>query len=101
METDVKTEVEILPAKLRFHGFTYTQICRGQRSCVYEQTVSPKINYYEVFKLRIQHPATLKGVFYPARERWPKDEDFGYTAWTCRTLERAMERFNEIENGRK
>jgi len=90
-------EIEKLPLKLRKNGFSYTQVCRGWRSFVYEQSVTPEIKYYEVFELRIQPECEIKGYFYPAKERFPGNEDFGKWAWTCRTLERAMERFNELE----
>jgi hypothetical protein len=92
---DIK--VKKLPLKLRKNGFIYTQVCRGVRSFVYEQTITPKIKYYEVFELRIQHEWEMNGYFYPAKERFPGNEDFGIWAWTCRTLERAMKRFNELE----
>jgi hypothetical protein len=87
-----------LPSKLRFHGFTYTQVLRGVRSCVYEQTVTQEIKYFEVFTIRIEPETTIGGKFYPERERWPKDEDFGYTAWTYRDYEKALKKFNELED---
>jgi hypothetical protein len=50
-----------------------------------------------VFKLRIQPEREIFGKSYPEKERFPGNEDFGIWAWACRTLERAMERFNELE----
>ena len=90
-------KVEKLPLKLRKNGFNYTQVCRGWRSFVYEQLITPEIKYFEVFELRIQPEREKFGKLYPTKERFPGNEDFGVWAWTCRTLEKAMERFNELE----
>lgn len=35
------------------------------------------------------------GIF---KERYPKDEDFGKTAWCFRTYEKALKKFNFIES---
>ncbi len=70
-------EIEKVPSKLRKNGFTYSQICRGGRSFVYEQHVIPKITYYEGVKLRIRPECEIFGKSYPARERFPGNEDFG------------------------
>jgi hypothetical protein len=87
-----------LPAELSYHGFQYTLVCRGFRSYVYHQTLGKKSIGYEVFKIRIQPEAVLYGKFYPARERWPKDDDFSKTAWSCWTLKEAMLKFNALES---
>ena len=93
--------MRILPAKKRFNGFDYTLVLRGKRSCIYRQEVTPGIQYFEVFKIKVRKERILKvkGVEkkIEAAEMWPRDEDFGVWAWSCRTLERAMERFNELE----
>ena len=34
-----------------------------------------------------------------AKEWFPHDEAFGYWAWSCRTLDRAMERLRNLERG--
>ena len=86
-----------VPLDLRYHGYDYIQVCRGVRSCVYQQTLGKEIIGYEVFMIRIQPEAVLYGKSYPARERWPKDEDFSKTAWSCWTLTEAMLKFNALE----
>ena len=90
-----------LPLNKRFNGFTYTQL-RGKRSCIFRQEVTPEIHYYEVFKIRYRNERIIKvkgqEKKIEAGEIWPNDEAFGYWAWSCRTLERALERFNELEN---
>jgi hypothetical protein len=83
--------------RLSYHGFIYTQVLRGTRSCLYQQTLNKKTLGYEVFKIRIQHETTLDDKVYQERERFPKNEDFGKTAWTYLALDLAMERFKELE----
>ena len=39
------------------------------------------------------------GVELPEKEKFPSDEDFGKWAWTYRDLNKAMEKYNGIENG--
>jgi hypothetical protein len=86
-----------VPWILSFHGYIYIQVCRGSSSCVYRQTYGKETQGFEVFIIRKQKEVILNGKVYPARERWPKDDDFGKTAWTYRTLERAMTKYNELE----
>jgi hypothetical protein len=86
-----------VPSILSYHGYSYTQICRGSRSCLYRQTLGKKTIGFEVFMILIQPETTLYGKVYPERERFPKDEDFSKTAWTYWTLEQAMEKYNELE----
>lgn len=83
--------------QLRYHGFNYTQICRGTRSCLYRHTYQGKTVGFEVFIITNQPEIILNGIFYPARERWPKDEDFGKSAWSFISYEEASKRFMQLE----
>lgn len=84
---------------IRKNGFTYTQVCRGERSCIYAQNGTPELAYYEVFLIRHSRDKNINGKLIEARERFPKDEDFGITAWTYRNLKDAERRFEQIEGG--
>lgn len=86
-----------VPIKVRYHGFNYTQICRGTRSCLYRHTYQGKTVGFEVFIITNQPETILNGIFYPARERWPKDEDFGKTAWSFFSQEEASKKFMQLE----
>jgi len=88
--------IPVPPQKL-YHGFDYTQVCRGARSCLYQQTLHGKTIAFEVFKISIQPETIINGVVYPARERWPKNEDFGKTAWSYLTFDKAKTHFEKIE----
>jgi hypothetical protein len=91
-----------LPQKLRRNGFNYTLICRGRRSFIYAQHVTPSVTYYEVFRLKISSPKTImmdgKKIVIEAAERFPTNESFGVWAWSIRGLDKAMEKFKELEN---
>lgn len=87
-----------LPEIIHKRGFTYTQVCRGQRSCIYAQGVSGNIVCYEVFIIKITQPRHFKSKFIEAHERFPHDESFGRWAWSFSTLEEAKTKFNELES---
>lgn len=92
--------MKILPLKIRKNGFEYTQVLRRTRSCVYRQEVSPDLNYYEVFLLRIKPERIFQGKKIEAREWFPHNESFGEWAWTFRIFEEALWRFKELEEGK-
>lgn len=87
-----------LPFVLKKNSFKYTQLHRGSRSCIYEQRVSEKTRYYEVFLIRLSQEKLLpNGKILPVKEKFPADEDFGTWAWTYPTLQAAQRKFNELE----
>jgi hypothetical protein len=86
-----------LPLKLRKNGFNYTQVLRDGNKAIYAQSVTPKLTYFEVMIIKSRPEEVIKGKILPEREVFPGNEDFGYTAWTCMTLERAMEKYNLLE----
>ncbi|MEI6174280.1 MAG: hypothetical protein WCR01_11055 [Bacteroidota bacterium] len=85
-----------LPDIIRKNGFTYTQVCRDEKKAIYRQDVPPDLTYFEVFKIKIGKERTFKGKTLPHREMFPGNEAFGDTAWSCKTLETAMERYNQL-----
>jgi len=88
-----------LKPTVRKNGFTYTQVCRGARSCVYAQHVTPIVTYYEVFLIKVSQECYIDGKLIETRERFPGNEDFGLTAWTYRSLKEAEEKFEKLEGG--
>lgn len=90
--------MKTLPQKLRKNGFDYTLVLRGRRSCIFEQRVSEKTKRYEVFLIKVRPERYLYGKLLPAKEVFPHDEAFGYTAWCCWNLPAAMKRFTKLEN---
>ena len=85
-----------LTQQLRKNGFCYTQIQREGVVCLYSQEVGPNLQYFEVFLVKVKQSTIFKGKHIPEREIFPSDEAFGRTAWSCRTLEEATSKFNEM-----
>jgi len=86
-----------LPQKIRKNGYDYTQVLRGGKSCIYAQWSGEIIMAYEVMKIRVKPGRWIKGTWIEEREKFPADEDFGYTAWSYPTWERAKEKYDELE----
>ena len=53
---------------------------------------------FELFEIKVFEPMELNGKKYEEREVFPKDKDFGKTAWTICDWEKALAKFNELEN---
>ncbi len=87
-----------LSANLKRNSFSYTILRRGSNAMIYEQRAGKKTIAFEVFKILIDKPKDILGKQIPARERFPKSEDFGFTAWTYKTIEKALSKYFEIEN---
>jgi hypothetical protein len=88
--------MQILPIKIRKNGFDYTQVLRESRKAVYRQYVTPEIEYFEVFSIQIRPDITFKGKLVPGGESYPGNEKFGKTAWTFRSLGKAIIKFNSL-----
>jgi hypothetical protein len=90
-----------LSSKIRKNGFEYTLLCRGGRSCLYAQHITPDIVCFEVFVIRIQKDAILFGKKLPDKELFPRDEDFGKTAWSFSDYDLALQKFQDLESQSK
>lgn len=91
--------MDLLKEDIQKNGFLYNLHKRGEKAMIYSQT-HPEDDVplaYEVFKIKIDQPKIVFGVSLPEREKFPGNEDFGKWAWTYRTLERAMIRFDKLE----
>ena len=80
------------------NNYTYTQVLKGKRYCLYEQRGVANMRCFELFEIKVLAPMHLNGKKYEEREVFPKNEDFGRTAWTICDWEIALSRFNELEN---
>lgn len=101
-----------LSLKVRKNGFDYTQVIHCGNYYIYEQDYSsgteygpydiPKeIKYYEIFRVKVKSAEKIKGKYYPEREVFPGNEDFGYTAWTYPTLEKALYKLMKLKGHKK
>ncbi len=86
-----------LPMTKHKNSFTYNQVLRGKKSCIYRQSVSGQTSYYEVFIIKTKKAHVLFGKEVTEREIFPPDEAFGNWAWTCKTYEKALEKFKKLE----
>lgn len=84
--------------------FVYRLLKRNKFVAMYSQTYTdcdePRIVSYEVFQIKTQKEAirNIGGamVKFAAKEKFPTDEDFGYTAWSITDVKKAEERFEEL-----
>ena len=53
---------------------------------------------FELFEIKIRPTKDIKGIVLEEKELFPKDKDFGKTAWTICDLDKALAKFNELEN---
>jgi hypothetical protein len=51
---------------------------------------------YEVIKVRVTKGSHLKGIFYPERETYPSNEQWGQYAWTYIQRNHAERKFNDL-----
>ena len=79
------------------NNYTYTQVLKGKRYCLYEQRGVANMRCFELFEIKVLEPMELNGKKYEEREVFPKDKDFGKTAWTICDWEKALAKFNELE----
>lgn len=93
-----KIKMKQLAEKLTKNGFVYELVKRNDYKAIYSQTTQDgQLLGYEVFRIRKNKQWEMHGKVFPAAETFPTDNDFGITAWSCRTLERAKERYAEIK----
>lgn len=87
-----------LPASLRKNRYDYRLVQRTPQKAIYEQSYDQIITGYEVFKIRVQRARFSQhiGRLIPEKERFPCDEDFGRIAWSHKSLESALIRYNNL-----
>jgi hypothetical protein len=89
-----------LPITFTIKGFTHEQISRNSAAAVYAKWDGDALRGYEVFKIKKQPHKTrvIEGeeIHYPAKERYPNDEDFGHSAFFIQNWAEAEEKFSEI-----
>jgi len=74
-------------------GFQFRQLMKGNRMFMYEVT-SDGITHYEVFEIR----ACLTPITREPYVGYPKANSFGVWAWAYRNYEKAIIKFNEMNN---
>ncbi len=90
-------EIVRLPETIHRRGAVYYNARRGKKSLIYTRVSRGLIISYEVFKIKIRKPTTIKGKAFPALEIYPYDEAFGKWAKCLKSIERANQVFDEYE----
>lgn len=89
-------EVKKLPiefiGKGEVKGFYFRQIKRGQKACLYEVTTQWNTVHYEIFEIRVFLTPKTKQKY----EAYPKANAFGVWAWTTSIYEKAVKKFETI-----
>jgi len=89
-----------LPTTFTTKGFTHDQISRNSVAAVYAKWDGSALRGYEVFKIKKQSHKTrvIDGaeIHYPAKERYPTDEEFGHGAFFIESKDKAQAKFTEI-----
>jgi hypothetical protein len=88
-----------LSQEIRKNGFIYKLMNRSAKKAIYAQYLNNLLIGYEVIKIRV-HPPRYNGFLLrdeSAREVYPSSEQWGKNGWTCMTLEKALERYNQID----
>ena len=89
--------MEKLPEVIRIYGtgidgLTSTLVKRTKKKAMYRRSDG----VYEVFKIKIKKEQTVFGRFYPNREVYPGNEDFGDWAWCFNNKIDAMTEYSNI-----
>jgi hypothetical protein len=90
-------EIVRLPETMHRRGAVYCNVRRGEKTLMYTRVSRGLINSYEVFKIKIRKPTTIKGIALSASETFPHDEAFGKWAKCLTSIERANQVFDEYE----
>lgn len=89
--------MKVLNDTIKKNGFTYKLHKREGNVAIYEQwdyddREEPMLVAYEVFIVKIAPDSEIKGRKIEGGERFPKNEDFGYSAWTYSTFGGSFEK---------
>lgn len=88
-----------LPYELRKNRFDYKLVKRTKEVAMYAQyndDGSGRILAYEVFRITWKKGAVINSVEILPGEKFPGDGDFGKTAYSNTSLERAEKRYQEL-----
>ncbi len=88
-----------LPQKFNKKGFKHTQIKREQDVALYKrQSIeNSKVFHYEVVIISSHNGTIIEGNFIEPGELYPSSSQWGDKGWTCISLERAEEKFKQIQ----
>jgi hypothetical protein len=99
MMTTMTTEYKTIPTQFKKKGFTYTQLKRDGKRAIFQQTrPGSVVNNYEVVKIGRHIGYTMGGSSIEPAETYPGSSLWGITAWTCSSIESAMQRYDALNS---
>lgn len=77
---------------------TYTQLARTDKVAIYERARNGRAFDFEVFNIKVLPKGTkvFESITEDDQERYPGSSQFGFSAWTFVSRDRAMDRYNEL-----
>ena len=94
MKDDQVIQLQVVQCK---RGGFYKLLKRGTKCLIFERFVRGRLESIEVFRIKIRK-VNFKNFIIPKRETFPHDEAFGRWAWCFTSLDRALAKFEQIEN---
>jgi hypothetical protein len=99
MMTTMTTEYKTIPTQFKKKGFTYTQLKREGKRAIFQQTrAGSVVNNYEVVKIGRHNGYVMGGSSIEPAETYPGSSLWGITAWTCSSIESAMQRYDALNS---
>ncbi len=86
-----------IPTPFTYDGYHHELVERSGRRAIFSKArpLSP-VHSFEVVLLGYRGAENIGGKAYPAREVYPRNEEWGVSGWTCSTLDEARRKLDEI-----
>ena len=92
-----QVEYKTIPTQFKKKGFTYNQLKREGKRAIFQQTrEGSSLNNYEVVKIGRHNGYVMGGMTIEPAETYPGSSLWGITAWTCTSLDAAMQRYASL-----
>lgn len=89
--------MKILDKQLTIGGYELEQIVRKDTKAIYsKKRPNSAILCYEVIQIKSHNGYEIAGNKYPPAEFYPKSEDWGTSAFTEKTLDKAQARLEKL-----
>jgi len=99
MMTTMTTDYKPIPTTFKKKGFTYTQLKREGARAIFQQTrPGSAVNNYEVVKIGRHNGYVMGGMSIEPAETYPGSSLWGITAWTCSSIDAAMQRYDALSS---
>lgn len=87
----------MLPVELTKQGHTLKQVCRTNKTAIYENWKHGRIQVWDAIRIQVAPEHTFpNGSHYPERETFPTSEEWGTYGFSCLTLESAHRRVEQL-----